>query len=707
LASVVAVGGSVGTTFTLTAGADTIVGAGTNDVINALSINADGAAANTLTAFDSIDGGAGNDTLNIYTGAGFNASLPTNLTVKNVETINYLNADAGVATIDASKFVGATTINQTGFAGDLTNLAATTKAVFTGVTAKNLDKIQVGAADTATSATIALDGVKGSNYYTNVAYVNVGGLALNSVNVDGTLAQRVVGDVAPTLKLNVSAGKDVQSLAIDTTFNTTLAVSNAGGKPVTTVDASASTGAVTYITAANTVANIKTGAGNDTATLIFAGTATANAATLSTGAGNDVLNVNVTKGTATAVTAAVDAGEGNDIINVVTNAGVTYNVAAGAGDDIVVIAGTVKTTDKIDGGAGTDTVSLSNNGTLVADDYIVFNKVLTNFETLKLTNVVTGLDADQLAANYSTVDLAAGSTVTNVGTQALVAHGSLTATAKGYVAGTTTTYAGTLNITDKATGVIFASADKVALTVDASANNAIVTLAGDAQSASVTLVQALNTAKTAYLGAATFNLTTMDNDANLAGLTLAGNGTAFVDNLGGKLVNVDASALNSVDVAGKAAAGLTYISINSAAETIKLGAGIDHVTLGASTYGNADVVTGLNLVASATDAKNIDFTANNSDTLIVGGITSASNIIKFTTTQTDLSFALKDAAAFSADNAGANLVFQQGGNTYVFHDAGGSSGAGNGLIDGADTVVQLTGQVNLDLLSSALLHNVA
>jgi hypothetical protein len=223
---------------------------------------------------------------------------------------------------------------------------------------------------------------------------------------------------------------------------------------------------VTYVAAA-TVANVKTGAGNDTATLATALSATVKAASISTGAGNDTVNVGVNAGAAVAGnTVTVDAGEGNDTINLAIAAGanVTYNVAAGAGDDTVVItSGVVKTTDKIDGGAGTDTVSLATTaGTLVADDYIVFNKVLTNFETLKLSSVVNNLDADQLAANYSTVDLAAGSTVTNVGTQALVAHGSLVATAKGYVAAagaTPATYVGTLNITDKANGGIVANAD--------------------------------------------------------------------------------------------------------------------------------------------------------------------------------------------------------------------------------------------------------
>lgn len=684
--------GIAGSTSSLTAGADTIVGTANNDTINALSINAAGADADTLTGFDSIDGGAGNDTLNIFTKTGINdGDFPSNVTVKNVETINYNNSNAGVA-INASNFVGATAINQIGLgAAAVTQLAAGTVAGFNGTTGGTLS---VTAADAAATAAVSLTNVAEGQTFA-VAGTATG--ILNSVTVTGNVADTNANGVVANTTVAVTVGKDVESLAVNSAVATTLTVTDGAGKKVSSVDASASTGAVTYAGTA-TVANIKTGTGADIAGLATTLSSTVKAASISTGAGNDTVSVGVNAAAAVAgSTVAVDAGEGNDTISLTVAAGtnVTYNVAAGAGDDAVVItSGVVKTTDKIDGGAGTDTVSLAPLApTLVADDYIVFNKVLTNFETLKLTSLVSNLDADQLAANYTTVDLATLSVVTNVGTQAVVANGALTATAKGYVAAagaTPATYAGTLNITDKATGIITANADKVALTVDASANNASVTLAGDAQSATVTLVQALNAAKTAYVGSAAFVLENTGTQANLSSVTLSGNGTATITNdAAAKLVSVDASGLNSVTFDGNATAGLSYSSINTAAETIKLGAGIDSITIGASTYGKVDVIQGLNLVLNAAgnalDAK--------SDTLSITGVALTAASKGFTTTQTDLQLALKDAAAYADANSVVDLVFQQGGNTYVFHDAGTA-----GLIDAADTVVQLAGQVNLDAL---------
>ena len=688
-------------TGSLTTGADTFVGGASADVFNALTVKADGADATTLSPFDSIDGGAGKDTLNIYSNGVQNAGL-NGATVKNVETININNSDsatahAGFGAVDASKFVGATAINQVNVANTVNNLAAGTVAGFQNIAAPQAFTVNV--TDSAATAAVALSNVtEGSAVFVNAGAAGV----LNSVTVSGVQADSNNNGTVANNTVVVAVGKDVETLTLNTASGTTLTVNEQAvvAKHVTTVDASASTGDVSYnglVGAAKTVSTIKTGVGKDTVTLQTALTATAKAASVSTGEGDDTLNILATAAAASAATVAVDAGAGNDTINLTINSDITYNVAGGAGDDTVVITGTVKTTDKIDGGAGTDTVSLVNNAALVADDYIVFNKVLTNFETLKLTVATTDFDASQLAANYTTVDLADGSIVTKVGAQALIAHGGLTATTAGTdLVATPKVYAGTLNITDKATGTVTANADKVALTVDASANDATVTLEGDAQSASVTLVQALNTAKTFYVGAAAFVLDNSTVQANLASVTLSGNGAATVTNADGtKLVNVDASGLNSVAFDGKAAAGLAYSSTNTAAETIKLGAGLDTITLNASTYGKMDVIQGLNLVASAADAKVVD--ATKSDILHINGVDlTKAGALGFTTTQTDLDLALKDAAAY-AHTKSTDVAFHMGGNTYVLHDAGTLGG-----IDAADTVVKISGQVNLDLLASSL-----
>lgn len=710
----------LGQTFTLTTGADTFVGGASGDVFNALSVKADGAPATTLSAFDSIDGGAGKDTLNIYTTGAENLGL-NGATVKNVETINVYNTAAAGAFGDASKFVGATAINQIGnSATNVTNLAATTKAGFNGTLAA---PISVQAAAAAATATVALTNV--AEAATLVLSAAAGGV-LNSVIVSGTRVDTTPATPIADLGLTVTAGKDVESVSINTSINSVLTVGNeaTSTKSLSSVDASASTGNIDLDTVAlgATIASVKTGTGADKVGLATSLNATVIAASVSTGAGNDTINVEAVVGTAaTGQTVTIDAGEGNDAIKLDVVAGIGYNVQGGAGDDTVTVAsGTIKTTDKIDGGAGTDTVSVAGQATArIADDFIVFNKVLTNFETLKFSSaegvldsdlIAPGLqtvafDASQLAANYTSLDFAAGSVVDNVGTQALVANGALTAEAVGYTAAAgavATVYAGSLNITEKLSGTVLAHADTVNLTVKGSAdtlvaNNAVLT--GEAKSATVTLSAGTNTQGTTVTTddvlvaskVTITNTTAAEGLKDLASLTLSGNGVAEITNADGtKLVSVDASGLNSVDVAGKAVAGLTYTSTNTLAETIKLGAGVDTVTLNASTYGKVDVLTGLNLVLNAAgtalDAQ--------SDKLSIANVSLVAGSKGFTTTQTDLQLALKDAATYSALNGGVDLAFHQGGNTYVFSD----SATSQGLIDATDTVVQLTGQVNLDAL---------
>lgn len=703
--------------FALTQGLDNIVGTSGNDTINAFAFNVvTGADTTTLQSVDVIDGGAGKDILNIEVKADtapadFNDAIQG--TIKNVEIININNTAANsAAAVDASKFEGATNINQIGKSADVTKLAATTTA--------SLKDIIVGgqtisAADDAASASLALSNVDEGLTF-NINSTTAAGV-VNTVKVSGTVKDLNADGVTNTT-IKVTAGKDVQSVVVNTGVTTTLTVANAFGstKAVNAVDLSGSTGSVDYQTAGAAVASIKGGAGSDKLTNSFAGTATATAATLNGGAGNDTLNVLVTKGVATAVTAAVDAGEGNDTVNLTINGGVTYTVNVGDGNDTVAITNTVKTTDKIDGGAGTDTVSLAPlAATLVADDYIVFNKVLTGFETLKLTAAVTNLDASQLAANYATLDLFTGSTVTKVGTQEVIAHGNVTVEAAGYKAivapATEATYAGTLQITSVASGTVIAKAETVNLAVKASsdgnvvASNTVTTaLAGDAKTATVTLSAAKDDQGTLAttddnLDTATLTFTNAAANTKLTSLTISGNGTANVTNaVNTELVTVDASGLASADIDGKAVAGLTYASANAKAETIKLGTGLDVVTLNASTYGKMDTVEGLNLVLNTAKT---GFDLTKGDDLNIGAKTAAFQ--KFTTSQTDFDLALKDAAAYEkVAGAGTpsddNLVFQLGGNTYVFVDAGTDAG----LIDAGDTVVKLTGLVDLDVLVAGL-----
>jgi hypothetical protein len=153
---------------------------------------------------------------------------------------------------------------------------------------------------------------------------------------------------------------------------------------------------------------------------------------------------------------------------------------------------------------------------------------------------------------------------------------------------------------------------------------------------------------------------------------------------------IDASGLGGTYTlganAGKAIAGLKLVSTETSAETIKLGAGIDDITLNASTYGKVDSVQGLNLVWNSAHTA---LTAA-SDVLKIGSV--AATLVKFTTTQTDLDLALKDVITAGKTDA----AFVINGDTYVFHESG------NGVVDSADVVVKLVGVTDVNAVILAL-----
>lgn len=704
-----------GQTFTLSAGADNVIGTAGDDVINAMPVSSTGAEASTFTSFDSINGAGGTDTLNIYStgttaGTDENVGFPTSASVTGVEIVNIFNMDAAdpAAFGDASKFDGVTQLWQHNAAVAVTKLASSTVAGFKDVNAN----VSVTAADAATSGSVALNNY-GEGNTVSVAATGTG--ALNAVNVTGSVDDSDDDGSVATTTLAVTVGADVETLTVNTAVETTLTVADgAGTKKVSTVNAGASGGAITYA-GATTVANITTGSGADTVSLQTAYSATVKSASVASGAGKDTVNVlvdNTADISGTAVT--VSAGDGDDTIKIDTTSGaanaVAVSVDAGAGNDKVTLTDgidSVATTDVINGGDGTDTVVLAGKA-LDAEDYIILRDVITNFEAVQFTTTGATVDASRMSAYKTMTFGGAAGTVTKVAAdQSLITTVNLTATASGYVlddpitAGDQTTYAGTLGITAKASATVTANAETVNLTVtpvtnkDGLVDTTTVTLTGDAKAANVTLNSVTDNKGTTTItsddvldtSALTFDNTAAN--AKLATLTISGNGSASVTNAAGKsLTTIDASALNSVDISGDAVTGLVYTSSNASAETIKLGGGLDAVTLNASTVLKMDTITGFTLVDGAADGKQVD--AALSDDLTITGHTAFE---KVTATGATLDLALVNLAA-SAKN---EVVFTYGGDTYVYADANADD-----IVNDTDILVKLTGTVDVDLLVLAL-----
>ncbi|GJI96141.1 S-layer protein [Duganella caerulea] len=111
-------------TASLTTGVDTLIGTAANDVYSATL----GGTAPTLTAFDSIDGGTGTNTLNINDfGTGSPINPLSGVTVKNIQNLNVQSLEA--INLDTSAVAGLTNLAVSASVGADTIKAATTTAV--------------------------------------------------------------------------------------------------------------------------------------------------------------------------------------------------------------------------------------------------------------------------------------------------------------------------------------------------------------------------------------------------------------------------------------------------------------------------------------------------------------------------------------------------------------------------------------------------
>lgn len=521
---------TAGKTFMLTEGIDggsAFLGTAANDTYNAYPV-----PKTTLGKYDALDGGAGNDVFNIFVANGHNAEQVGS--VKNIETINIDNSDAGDQLfggndgIDASKFVGATTINQIGQANDINHVADTTTVVLTDASTGD---ITVSAAATAASANVNLvDAVSyvtddGFNSYTSYAdssegaTLTVDGAALNTVTVTGgakTLAagdkvdgKTLINDTSSLVNLDVDVAQKSLTVNADSALHLIV-----HGDKLTSLDTTGVANGVEFYWGDNnsvfdTLNTVKTGAGDDYVQLtthsvkdVASSVAdeTVNVS-VDTGAGNDYLGISAYGDGQTTIA----TGEGDDDMGlwVETRDGHAIgkvNADLGAGDDTLhlnsslastltkLVGSTVTTSDvKLAGGEGNDTLSIYDSSIESAlYDRIGLN--VSGFETLEFRNGAIDIDASKLS-QFSTLsfgydhDRSDLSSVTKVAAdQTIEFYGyvdlgekaltNLDATAAGFVHNddpAKTTYAGTLNAVwlDDAAGQLTAHADVVNLTVSA------------------------------------------------------------------------------------------------------------------------------------------------------------------------------------------------------------------------------------------------
>lgn len=154
---------AAGQKYVLTTGVDTLVGTAFNDTFTANTFTTSGSNATTLQSFDSIDGGAGTDTLNLFAASGFNNAITG--TIKNVELINVVGSNFIGSTVTQTQ-LNAIATAQAAYDQDVIDLADAKAAQTTATArlpvveqAKTLIDAAVNAVEVGASAAATYDAV--------------------------------------------------------------------------------------------------------------------------------------------------------------------------------------------------------------------------------------------------------------------------------------------------------------------------------------------------------------------------------------------------------------------------------------------------------------------------------------------------------------------------------------------------------------------
>jgi S-layer protein len=588
-----------GSTFTLTTGVDTVVGTANGDTIN-------GGTLSTLSAFDSIDGGAGTDTLTALIAT---ATMPGSATITNVENVNILTTGAGFTIDTTTGYAGLTKLSVKESGGGAVSV---TSAATTAVTAETSGafgvtvvgsggdlSVKTGAGAVAVGATAVANALTSAtvNGGTTVAITDRSGAAaatgstLKTVTVNGNAASDDIAITANGITaLNLSglkgatavgdtvitaaAGTRALTLTLNGVDTAGDGAATAGGFTVTDATATTlnikSTGTATYDV--TTVAGAATAVTVDAAAALDLDAITAGVATtLGISGASKVTIGNQTLAAAAVITStntggvtlstALAAGQqyvgtassGVDTIGVAT--GWTKAITTGAGNDVVTYGGPAGSGGTIDAGDGTgDTIKMTAAQAVTATGSTTFAGTVSNFEVLEIS-ATTGAAA---AINMANAD----------GINQLVLNGVDTG------ALTVTNAAANFSYTNKS-AVTFASSISLASDTGTSDTVNVTYTANDgfADTTAMTIANVENiniVTKDANTTAQTTQFTAIITAPAVKSVVISGDTGVVFTNTATTITSLDASGLTSTVAA---AGGLTWTTgVLAEAATIKGGA---------------------------------------------------------------------------------------------------------------------------------------
>jgi len=459
----------VGESFTLTTAANVLTGSAGIDTFNAV-IDQATPANSTISAADSIDGGAGADVLSV-TGVGTTLDVLGGALVSNIETVNIRATTAN--TLDASQIAGLTAVNAnlgTGTVG-VTNLATGASIGVIGNGTVVNGAVTFAYATAASAVTLNLAG--GTKAGTTVTNGAIAGTATTTATINSTGATNSIG----ALDLDGNTAADLASLTINATTGLTavlvaddyvatgaaLTVTGAGKVNIgalgtfKTVDASANTGGLT-MTLDTVTTSFKGSTAADTITSAAIATTTT-AGIIDGGTGTDTLVVAATTDVDTAAERAVYTG-----FEVLSN-GASASIAA---DGFTGITSVVTSSD----GGGFTKLSAAQAASIVVSTAQT-GGVTYALTTDTGTTDVLGLKMGAAAASTSAATSIAGALVVNgVETLNIAANAGASATVganrTSTIASITADKLTKINLTGTAVDITNAATTK-ATTIDASA----------------------------------------------------------------------------------------------------------------------------------------------------------------------------------------------------------------------------------------------
>lgn len=352
-----------GETFFLTNQIDNVKGTAGDDVFKAPN--------GTMGAFDTVDGGAGNDTLEVYGDAELKGTY-TN--IENLVIVDAAEANSN-KDIDLSAFSGSFTLKG----------GSDTDVKVTNVAGQKL---------------VLVDGASGTTL---------------TAKMDGTQTSVKLVNEGSTGASFQAEGAKLASMDLTTNANTTLA--DGIGNTVKNVAITALADATITLTDLTNLENV-TVAGAGSVNLTGATKADINA-TGSTGG--------VTVNDKLASAAAFTGGAGNDTITLGAS---TKAHDMGAGDDTVKITEALGKGVSINGGDGIDTLEMTTD---IAKNFRV-GDAITGFETLKLTTGTDVVNMDNFGEINHVIAGSEAATINNIdsnGTIEFNANGTMTVNVKG------------------------------------------------------------------------------------------------------------------------------------------------------------------------------------------------------------------------------------------------------------------------------------